>query len=83
MKGYILIDLEITDPEGFQEYLELAGPTVKQYGGKVLVGGATSETLEGNRHPPCSRLESLKVWNRLCAGTTQRSMHPPKPCGLR
>jgi uncharacterized protein (DUF1330 family) len=30
MKGYILIDLEITDPQGFQEYLKLAGPTVKQ-----------------------------------------------------
>jgi uncharacterized protein (DUF1330 family) len=51
MAGYILIDLEITDPAGFQEYLRLAGPTVKQYGGKVLVGGAFSETLEGDWHP--------------------------------
>jgi uncharacterized protein (DUF1330 family) len=51
MAGYILIDLEITDPEGFQEYLKLAGPTVKQYGGKVLIGGAASETLEGDWHP--------------------------------
>lgn len=51
MAGYILIDLEITDPEGFQEYLKLAGPTVKQYGGKVLIGGAASETLEGELAP--------------------------------
>src|SRR6266446_9335510 len=50
MAGYILIDLEITDPEGFQEYLKLAGPTVKQYGGKVLIGGAASATLEGDWH---------------------------------
>ena len=36
MKGYIMIDLEITDPEGFKEYLKLAGPSQKQYGAKVL-----------------------------------------------
>jgi uncharacterized protein (DUF1330 family) len=51
MAGYILIDLEITDPEGFQEYLKLAGPTLKQFGGKVLIGGAPSETLEGDWYP--------------------------------
>jgi uncharacterized protein (DUF1330 family) len=37
MKGYILIDLEITDPEGFQEYVQLAGPSQKLYGAKVLI----------------------------------------------
>jgi uncharacterized protein (DUF1330 family) len=51
MAGYILLDLEITDPEGFQEYLKLAGPAVKQYGGKVLVGGAVPQNLEGDWHP--------------------------------
>jgi uncharacterized protein (DUF1330 family) len=51
MAGYVLIDLEITDPQGFQEYLKLAGPSVGQYGGKVLVGGAASQTLEGDWHP--------------------------------
>src|SRR5215467_2410918 len=51
MAGYILMDLEITDPEGFKEYLRLVGPSVKQYGGKVLAGGATCETLEGEWRP--------------------------------
>jgi uncharacterized protein (DUF1330 family) len=51
MKGYILIDLEITDPEGFKEYLKLAGPSQKLYGAKILVGGATSEILEGDWSP--------------------------------
>ena len=51
MAGYIMIDLEITDSEGFKEYLKLAGPTLKQYGGKVLIGGATPENLEGDWQP--------------------------------
>ncbi len=34
MKGYILIDLEITDPEGFQEYVQLAGQAKNTMGQK-------------------------------------------------
>jgi uncharacterized protein (DUF1330 family) len=51
MAGYVLIDLEIIDPEGFKEYIKLAAPTVQQYGGKVLVGATHSQTLEGDWHP--------------------------------
>jgi hypothetical protein len=29
MAGYILLDLEITDPEGFKKYLKLAGPRLQ------------------------------------------------------
>jgi uncharacterized protein (DUF1330 family) len=43
--GYVLTDLEITDPQGFQEHLKLAGPSAQQYEGKVLVGGAAGQTL--------------------------------------
>jgi uncharacterized protein (DUF1330 family) len=45
MAGYVLMDLEVTDPQGFQEHLKVAGPSVQQYEGKVLVGGAASQTL--------------------------------------
>jgi uncharacterized protein (DUF1330 family) len=51
MAAYVLIELEILDPQGFQEYLKLAAPTVKQYEGKAIVGGAMSQTLEGDWHP--------------------------------
>jgi uncharacterized protein (DUF1330 family) len=51
MAGYIMIDLEITDPEGFQEYIKLASPTVQQYGGKVIIGATAPEVLEGDWHP--------------------------------
>jgi hypothetical protein len=68
MAGYILLDLEITDPEGFQEYLKLAGPTVKQYGGKVLVGGAVPENLEGDWHPRLFSKRAIGHCSLCCAG---------------
>jgi uncharacterized protein (DUF1330 family) len=51
MAAYVLIELEILNPQGFQEYLKLAAPTVQQYGGRAIVGGATSQTLEGDWRP--------------------------------
>jgi uncharacterized protein (DUF1330 family) len=51
MAAYVLIELEILDPQGFQVYLKLAAPTVKQYEGKAIVGSAMSQTLEGDWHP--------------------------------
>ena len=38
MPAYIIVDIEITDPAGYEEYKKLAGETVEKYGGKVLVG---------------------------------------------
>ena len=42
MPAYVAVQAEVTDPERFKQYLELAGPTVVAFGGKVLsVGSAT------------------------------------------
>lgn len=51
MTAYLIFDENVTDPEGFQEYIQLAGPVLQRYGGKVLAAGGASETLEGEWHP--------------------------------
>jgi len=51
MPAYIIVDIEITDPAGYEEYKKLAGATVENYGGKYIVRGGAVETLEGNWEP--------------------------------
>jgi uncharacterized protein (DUF1330 family) len=51
MTAYLIFDEDVTDPEGFQEYFQLAGPVLTRYGGKVLAAGGPTETLEGEWHP--------------------------------
>ncbi len=48
MTAYVIVDIEITDPEGYKEYLKPASEAVKLYGGKYLARGGPNETLEGN-----------------------------------
>jgi uncharacterized protein (DUF1330 family) len=46
-KGYILAEVEVTDPALFETYRPLAAAAIAAYGGKYLVRGGTTETLEG------------------------------------
>ncbi len=50
MSAYVVVDIEVLDPEGYKEYVKLAPPTVTQYGGRYLARGGANETLEGNWH---------------------------------
>jgi uncharacterized protein (DUF1330 family) len=51
MPAYVIVEIEILDPTGYEEYKKLAGATVEKYGGKYLVRGGTTEVLEGNWKP--------------------------------
>lgn len=51
MAGYIVGNIEITDPETYEEYRKLVPPLVEKYGGKYLVRGGPAEQMEGNNPP--------------------------------
>ena len=48
MASYVVADIEVTDPDEYQRYVQQAGATVEKYGGKYLVRGGQPEALEGN-----------------------------------
>jgi len=50
MPAYVIVDIEVTDPEGYREYVKLAPDAVKLYGGRYIARGGRNETLEGDWH---------------------------------
>jgi uncharacterized protein (DUF1330 family) len=48
MTAYVIVDIEVTDPEGYKEYAKMAPEAVKRYGGKYIARGGANETLEGD-----------------------------------
>jgi uncharacterized protein (DUF1330 family) len=51
MAAYVIVEIDVTDPEGAEEYRRLAAPTVTASGGRYLVRGGRMEVLEGDRQP--------------------------------
>ena len=51
MTAYIINDMEITDPNRFEEYKLLSPPTLAAYGGKFLARGGEVNSLEGDWNP--------------------------------
>ena len=51
MPAYIIVEIDIVDPVGYEEYKKLAAATVEKYGGKYIVRGGTAEVLEGDWKP--------------------------------
>jgi uncharacterized protein (DUF1330 family) len=51
MAGYVIVEIEVVDPVGYEEYKKLAGATIVKYGGKYIVRGGAAETLEGDWQP--------------------------------
>jgi uncharacterized protein (DUF1330 family) len=51
MSAYIIVEIEVQDPSGYEEYKKLAGATVAAHGGKYIVRGGKTEVLEGDWQP--------------------------------
>ncbi len=67
MPAYIVVNETVNDIDTFTKYAQAAGPTVSQYGGKVLAAGPDSDTLEGEPAPVVvviefSSVDQAKSW---------------------
>ena len=51
MPAYVIAEVDVTNPAGYESYRPLAGASIAQYGGKFLVRGGTAELLEGSPDP--------------------------------
>jgi uncharacterized protein (DUF1330 family) len=51
MPAYVIAEVEVTNPVGYDAYRPLAGASIAQYGGKFLARGGKTELLEGSPDP--------------------------------
>ena len=51
MPAYVIVEIEVTDPVGYEEYKKQAAASVHAKGGKYIVRGGKTEVLEGDWQP--------------------------------
>lgn len=51
MAAYLIVDIEVTDPDAYQTYVGQVPPLVARHGGTYLVRGGAHEVIEGDWSP--------------------------------
>ncbi len=49
-KAYIVASINVTDPDGYEDYKNASVKVTKGVGGRVLVSGGRTEIIEGTFH---------------------------------
>lgn len=68
MSAYVVVDIEVQNPEQYETYKRLAPPSIAQYGGRYIARGGRTDTLEGDWSPTrlvileFPSLEQAKAW---------------------
>ena len=68
MGAYIIVQINVNDPERYENYKKMVPPTLEPYGGRFLVRGGKVENLEGGWNPArmvvieFDSVERAKAW---------------------
>jgi uncharacterized protein (DUF1330 family) len=52
MAAYVIVEIDIHDPESYPRYMALVPASIAAYGGRYLARGGKVDTLEGDWTPP-------------------------------
>ena len=64
MAGYLIFEIEVTDPAAWQHYRTVAGPVMQASGGVFVVASERIETLEGGWLPPSISVVRFESFDR-------------------
>ena len=81
MAAYVIAQVEVTDPEVFEQYRREVPATLAPFGGRFVVRGGAAETLEGDWQP--KRLVVLEFPDRTAARAWWESQVYAAPKALR
>jgi uncharacterized protein (DUF1330 family) len=65
MSAYLISEVDVRDPEGFENYRTLAAKTIAQYGGRYLVRGGATHLAEGGPPPKNIIVAEFPTMKRL------------------
>jgi uncharacterized protein (DUF1330 family) len=67
MTAYVLVEMDVTDPESYTAYGLLAKESVERHGGRFIVRGGETEVYEGEWKPRIvvlefESLDAIREW---------------------
>ena len=51
MPAFVIVEIEVRDPEAYENYRSLVPASIEAYGGRFIARGGATESLEGDWAP--------------------------------
>ena len=51
MAAYVIVQVDVNDPVRYEDYKKMVPPSIEKFGGRFLVRGGKTHTLEGDWSP--------------------------------
>ena len=77
MPAYVVVDIQVTDPSGYEDYKKLAPPSISAYGGTYLARGGRTELLKATGCRAGWSSFSSRAWSGPARGWTRRNTARP------
>lgn len=77
MTAYVTFDVDITDPQRYQEFMSGVKPALKAAGAKYLARGGTHKVYEGDWEPRrivLLEFASVAAWESFYNGATYQGL---------
>jgi uncharacterized protein (DUF1330 family) len=74
MSAYVISEVDVRDPAGFEAYRTIAAAAIAQYGGRYLVRGGAASLAEGGPPPKSIIVVEFPRWKNCANGTPRRNM---------
>lgn len=68
MAAYVIVQVDVTDPVRYEDYKRMVPPSIARFGGRFLVRGGQTHTMEGSWSPrrlvvvEFPSVEQAKAW---------------------
>ena len=83
MSAYLIADIQITDPQAFEEYRRLVPAVIAAHGGRYLVRGGEARLLEGEVSPGRTIVLEFADMEQLNAFYHSKEYEPLKALRMR
>jgi uncharacterized protein (DUF1330 family) len=83
MAAYVVVDLDVQDASAFEEYRKQVPAVIERFGGRYLVRGGRSQTLEGDWQPRRVVLLEFPSWDKAMTFYMSPEYQPLRQLRLR
>ena len=82
MSGYVIVNIDVKNPEAYKEYIDKVKPIVEKFGGEYLVRAGEYKVIDGEWKYPRTIIIKFSSYEKALEWYNSEEYQPIKPIRL-